>query len=246
MNYWSRKDELAKKAVTHTKEMSKKYKSEIVSSIENTKFYDRQPVLETSGDLPKIEVVDLDSVSAIHKYSSENMAVLNFASYKFPGGGFMRGSSAQEEALCQHSYLYNVISEFDKTVYEWNRNNLNKGMYLNRGLYSPDIMFDDKTKCSVITVPAPNKSVMLKYGNFTEEENAKALLHRVKLVVDIAEENNVKTLILGAFGCGVFKQDPVEVATLFKKVLRGSSFKKVVFAIPRGANYNAFKEIFNV
>lgn len=246
MNYWSRKDELAKKAVTHTKEMSKKYKSEIALSIENTKFYDRQPVLETSGDLPKIEVVDLDSVSAIHKYSSENMAVLNFASYKFPGGGFMRGSSAQEEALCQHSYLYNVISEFDSTIYEWNRNNLNKGMYLNRGLYSPDIMFDDKTKCSVITVPAPNKSVMLKYGNFTEEENAKALINRVKLVVDIAEENNVKTLILGAFGCGVFKQDPVDVATFFKKALRGSSFDKVVFAIPRGANYNAFKEIFNV
>lgn len=246
MNYRSRKDELAKKAVIHTKEMSKKYKSEIALSIENTKFYDGQPILETSGDLPKIEVVDLDSVSAIHRYSSENMAVLNFASYKFPGGGFIRGSSAQEEALCQHSYLYNVISEFDSTVYEWNRNNLNKGMYLNRGLYSPDIIFDDKTKCSVITVPAPNKSVMLKYGNFTEEENAKALLHRIKLVVDIAEENNVKTLILGAFGCGVFKQDPFEVATLFKKVLRGSSFEKVVFAIPRGANYNAFKEIFNV
>lgn len=246
MNYWSRKDELAKKAVTHTKEMSKKYKSEIALSIENTKFYDRQPDLETLGDLPKIEIVDLDSVSAIHKYSSENMAVLNFASYKFPGGGFMRGSSAQEEALCQHSYLYNVISDFDKTIYEWNRNNLNKGMYLNRGLYSPDIMFDDRTKCSVITVPAPNKSVMLKYGNFTEEENLRALAERTKLVIDIASENNVKTLILGAFGCGVFKQDPFEVATLFKKVLRGSSFEKVVFAIPKGANYNAFKGVFKV
>ena len=244
MNYWARKDELSKRAVEHTKEMSERYKDEIASSIRHTKFYDRQSDLEISGVLPKIEVVDLDSVSAVHAYSSENMAVLNFASYKFPGGGFMKGSSAQEEALCQHSYLYNVISDFDKTIYEWNRNNLNKGMYLNRGLYSPDIMFDDRTKCSVITVPAPNKSVMLKYGNFTEEENAKALLHRVKFVIDIAEENNVKTLILGAFGCGVFKQDPFEVAILFKKVLRGSSFEKVVFAIPRGANYNAFKGVF--
>lgn len=154
--------ELYKRAVEHTKEMSERYKDEIASSIRHTKFYDRQSDLETSGVLPKIEVVDLDSVSAVHAYSSENMAVLNFASYKFPGGGFMRGSLAQEEALCQHSYLYNVISDFDKTIYEWNRNNLNKGMYLNRGLYSPDIMFDDRTKCSVITVPAPNKSVMLK------------------------------------------------------------------------------------
>lgn len=246
MNYWSRKDELAKKAVSHTKEMSKKYKDEISLSIKNTKVYDRQSDLKTSGDLPKIEVVDLDSVSAIHKYSSKDMAVLNFASYKFPGGGFIKGSSAQEEALCQHSYLYNVIREFDKTVYEWNRNNLNRGMYLNRGLYSPDIMFDDKTKCSVITVPAPNKSVMLKYEKFTEEENSKALAERVKLVVDIASENNVKTLILGAFGCGVFRQDPDEVANLFKQALRGSSFERVIFAIPKGANYNAFKEVFKV
>lgn len=246
MNYWSRKDELAKKAVSHTKEMSKKYKDEISLSVKNTKVYDRQPNLKTLGDLPKIEVVDLDSVSAIHAYSSENMAVLNFASYKFPGGGFLRGSSAQEEALCQHSDLYNVISEFDQSLYEWNRNNLNKGMYHNRGLYSPNIIFDDKTSCAVITVPAPNKSVMLKYGNFTAEENYQALAERTKLVIDIASENNVKTLVLGAFGCGVFRQDPVEVATLFKQALRGSSFEKVVFAIPKGANYEAFKKVFKV
>lgn len=246
MNYWSRKDELAKKAVTHTREMSKKYKDEIASSIKNTIVYDRQPNLKTSGDLPKIEVVDLDSVNAVHKYSSENMAVLNFASYKFPGGGFMRGSSAQEEALCQHSDLYNVISKFDQSLYEWNRNNLNKGLYHNSGLYSPDIIFDDKTSCAVITVPAPNKSVMLKYGNATDKENYQALAERTKLVIDIASENNVKTLVLGAFGCGVFKQNPDEVAILFKQALRGSSFERVVFAIPRGANYNAFKEVFKV
>lgn len=119
-------------------------------------------------------------------------------------------------------------------------------MYRNRGLYSPNIIFDDKTSCAVITVPAPNKSVMLKYGNATEEENYQALAERTKLVVDIASENNVKTLILGAFGCGVFKQDPIEVATLFKKALRGSYFEKVVFAIPRGVNYKAFKEVFKV
>ena len=122
----------------------------------------------------------------------------------------MRGSSAQEEDLCRHSYLYSVISTFDSMFYEWNRNNTN------RGLYSPDVVFDNKTNCSVITVPAPNKSVMFQYSSFTEEENSKALAERIKFVVDIASENNVKTLILGAFGCGVFKQDPIEVATLFK------------------------------
>ena len=117
---------------------------------------------------------------------------------------------------------------------------------MNRGLYSPDVVFDNKTNCSVITVPAPNKSIMFQHNSFTEEENSKALAERIKFVVDIASENNVKTLILGAFGCGVFKQDPIEVATLFKEALRGSCFDKVVFAIPRGANYKAFKEVFKV
>lgn len=246
MDYRSRKGELAKKAVENNKNMQSRYGENIKSSIARTKVYERDFKLERSGDLPSIEVADLDSVSAIHKYSSENMAVLNFASYKFPGGGYMRGSSAQEEDLCRHSYLYSVISTFDSMFYEWNRNNTNRGLYMNRGLYSPDVVFDNKTNCSVITVPAPNKSVMFQYSSFTEEENSKALAERIKFVVDIASENNVKTLILGAFGCGVFKQDPIEVATLFKEALRGSCFDKVVFAIPRGANYKAFKEVFKV
>lgn len=245
MNYYSRKLELSKKAIQHNALMKASYKQEIENSIKATVIYNTDFKLDKEFDsLPEVQVVDIDSVSAVKDYSFGKTAVLNFASYKNPGGQFLGGSSAQEEALCHASYLYNVLKAFDETFYEWNREHKNKALYLNRGLYSPNIMFNDRYMCDVITVPAPNKSVMYKYGGFTAEENSKALEERIKFVYDISASQGVDTLILGAFGCGVFKQDPHEVASLFKKYLNCTCASKIIFAIPRGVNYDAFKGVF--
>ena len=72
---------------------------------------------------------------------------------------------------------------------------------------------------------------------------------RIKFILDIAKDNHVDTLVLGAFGCGVFGQNPREVANIFKKLLDTSfkgCFKKVVFGIPKGNNDNLeqFKLVF--
>ena len=53
-----------------------------------------------------------------------NIGILNFASYKNPGGMFLRGSTAQEEALCHESTLYNVLIKFNDTYYKSNRENI--------------------------------------------------------------------------------------------------------------------------
>lgn len=193
-------------------------------------------------------LTDEDSVSAIINHASEKTAVLNFASYKRPGGGFMNGMMAQEEALCHHSFLYNVLREFPE-YYAFNNGLLNSGFYTNRALYSPDIVFDDREYCDVITCAAPNASRMLRYNTGQEAQNKRALLERILLVLNIAAEQRVDTLILGAYGCGVFKQNPVVVAATFKHYLTtvyNGVFKKVVFAIPDkdSYNYKAFKEVF--
>jgi len=89
---------------------------------------------------------------------------------------------------------------------------------MNRALYSPDIYFfsGDSNKyvaVDVITCAAPNRSVMLKDGRFSEEQNECIFGDRIPFIRDICDFNNVDTLIAGAFGCGVFSQRPENVAS---------------------------------
>ena len=163
---------------------------------------------------------------------------------------FYKGSKAQEECLCHESYLYNVLKEFDDTFYEWNRRHKNKSLYLNRALYSDSVMFmrgDEFRYCDVITCAFPNKKASQKYCGTSDEENSKVLRDRIDFILKIAKDNLVEILILGAGGCGVFGQDPYEVAQIFKELLttKYKCFDKVIFAIPdkNGENYIAFKEV---
>jgi uncharacterized protein (TIGR02452 family) len=137
--------------------------------------------------------------------------------------------------------------------YEWNNQHLNKGLYLNRAIYSPDIIFErdgEMMKCDVITCASPNWSAA-SY-RCSAGENEKALEERIRLVLEIARDNKVNTLILGAFGCGVFQQNPEVVARLFHKcaeeVFRGYTIELIFAVIPalpgQTDNLAAFKKEF--
>jgi uncharacterized protein (TIGR02452 family) len=268
-DYWLNKEERKKQAVKHTKEMGDRFLYEICNSRTNSKIYSDDNVDTLSRDyklsdnvIPhnnKTDIIieDLDSVSAVRKYYSvsKTVAVLNYASYKNPGGMFMEGSIAQEESLCHGSNLYNIISQFFE-YYDWNNQHKNKALYLNRALYTPDVCFmmedNGYCMCDVITCAAPNKSAAQKYQNVSDRENTDSLSSRIKFVLDIAVDNEVDTLILGAYGCGVFGQNPYEVASIFKLFLEGkykNTFDKVIFAIPdstKNDNLKAFKSVFDI
>lgn len=255
--YWTDKENRAEQARKHTKEMEEKHSIDTRFSIEYTDIYDIdfQCTKKVEEKNTEIVVEDLDTVSAGKKYYSNDVkvALLNFSSYKNPGGMFINGSKAQEECLCHASNLYNVLSSFKNTFYEWNNNHKNKALYLNRGLYSQDIVFQHEDTlfwCDVITCASPNKSAAQKYQDVSDKENTEVLRSRIKFVLDIAKDNDVEVLILGAYGCGVFGQDPKEVASIFKEFLNTTHkcFNKVVFAIPKGkdCNLKAFKTIFEV
>lgn len=240
------------RAKDHTLNMTLMYNDEIAHCIEKTTVYsvDFNPsAVEKRYDTPTIYLLPIDSVSAIFSNSDGKTAVLNFASHKNPGGMFYEGSKAQEEGLCHESFLYNIlVSQAD--YYAWNNQHKNRALYVNRGLYTPDVRFirdNDTTWCDVITCACPNWGSAEKWGAVTPEENTEALKSRIKFVLDIAADNKVDTLILGAFGCGVFKQNPEEVAEIFKEFLstthRGA-FKQIIFPIPPGPNFTGFKRIF--
>ena len=252
--YYPNKEERAKLAQNHTKEMEDLYKDEIEDCIDETLAYNaNSKFIEKRLNNKQIIIVDeIDSVGAVFKYVNINeiTAVLNFASYNNPGGNFINGSKAQEECLCHESYLYNVLKEC-MGYYKINHKNKNRSLYTDRALYSPNVRFTKECKdvfCDVITCAAPNKTAAQKYYNVSDEENSEVLKERIEFVLKIAQDNGVDNLILGAYGCGVFGQDPLEVAKIFKEFLSGKykCFNKVIFAIPNKLemNYRCFQKIF--
>lgn len=248
--YWEGKAERAAQAKRHTEDMESRFAEEIFRCVQDSKEYTGWILNIPSGSrqLPEIHVQDIDTVSAIMECTDTPVAVLNFASYKEPGGKFLEGSRAQEECLCHASCLYNILRE-KKEFYRWNQEMLNRGLYMDRAIFTPDVHFfkgNEWRMASVITCAAPNLYVAKKYQNISDRENTETLDDRIKFILNVAETEQVYTLILGAWGCGVFGQSPLEVASLFRKNLAGRRFGKVIFAIPKGddGNYEAFRGVF--
>lgn len=253
--YWLDKATRAQQAKDWAEKNSKVFASQIKRAVKSSQIYDNnsQFTIPEKVELMPIDLVAMGSTDAIYEYVKEEkgtLAVLNFASYKNPGGGFLSGSRAQEECLCHESYLYNVLAQFPD-YYAWNNNHKNRCLYENRAIYSKEIGFEHNgmiTFCDVITCAAPNISPSRKYGyGISKAENSAALDSRIKFVLSIAADQKVDTLILGAFGCGVFGQDAAEVAQIFRKYLSTDFkvFKRVVFAIPTNVhseNYTKFYE----
>lgn len=200
-------------------------------------------------------VIDATTTEAtlVALQDGEQTCVLNFASYCNPGGGFLNGAMAQEEALCASSTLYEVLIEQEDKFYNENRKATNKGLYTNRRLFSPKItFFDDNRKpvgeASVITCAAPNYRAASRNGIHSNVCNNE-VWKRVSAVLNSAAHFECGTLILGAFGCGVFGNDPKIVSDAFLTLLQTdykNVFEKVIFAIPgkNGINYATFESTF--
>lgn len=240
-------------AHAHLKDIQKRFPAEIAHSIETSRIYGPQApqVSRVYRQEHQVNLVALDSVSCLYQLHQERasgkVAVLNYASYKFPGGQFLGGSAAQEEALCHESILYPVLTAFDSTYYAANRGNLNRALYTDSALYSPDILFERDGKqipADVITCAAPNFTTAHRYQHVSIEENDEVMRKRINFMYQVAEANKVDVLIAGAWGCGVFGQYASHVCRMLVEELQRGSYNiaKVYFAIPdaTSANYKNF------
>lgn len=244
------KEKRANEAREHSALMLNRYSENIYKSISDTKIYEGDFRVSDETATTNISVVAMDTVSAVFVCHEGKTAVLNFASFKHPGGAFINGAKAQEESLCHESTLYEVLVAFNQTFYAENENHLNNSLYQDRLLYSPDIVFHrygKETEADVITCAAPNKAAAQKYHGISDDCNTEALRSRINLILQSAFTEGVNTLILGAFGCGVFGQDAREVALTFKEGLSHTYFDKVVFAVPNtpdSYNFEQFHSVF--
>ena len=165
---------------------------------------------------------------------------LNFASAKHPGGGFRGGAKAQEESLARSSGLYPCIARM-QGMYEANKA-FGSCLYTDHMIYSPQVPVfrdDDGTlletpyPASFVTAPAVNA------GAVKDRERSQVrptMFDRMEKVLSLAVIHGHDTLILGAWGCGVFKNDTASVARQFRQHLveRGTfrgAFRRVVFAV---------------
>ena len=240
--------ERQKQAKERYEENKSRFSGIIQTSARESVIYDHIFEKEdNNSSIDGIKLMKTDTVSALSalvdeiKMDANKIAVLNFASDLNPGGAFMSGSMAQEEALCHESTLYNVL-EMKSDFYEKNKEDQKKGLYKNRAIFSPSILFFTKTGnivTNVITCAAPNKHRALD-GKIPESMIDYTMDMRISFMYDIAKKQDIKTLILGAWGCGVFGNDPHTVCRLLIK--RRPKGMNVIFAIPDKKNFDAFTE----
>ena len=187
-----------------------------------------------------------------------NLAGLNFASAKNPGGGFKGGSQAQEECLARTSGLYRTLEKIDG-YYAYNKK-MKSCFYSDRMIFSPQVPFfrdnddnliGDYYKSSIITAPAVNYGVIKQREQNRISEVESVMRKRIRLVLDIALENGIEHIVLGAWGCGVFQNDPKLIANLFDEQFSSNeryanAFRTVYFAVLDRKNvgiYDAFQKM---
>lgn len=223
------------------------YEKETKEAMKNTEvIINGASLLREKGNKEqKIRVTHKGSVPVIEGVvTPSRVAVLNFADALTPGGLVFEGVETQEEDLCRCSNLYPCISQgkvFDD-YYDYNRS-LENDIYSDRLIYSKDVLFfkdEDywcipiKTKCDVITCPAP-----------VECSDKQVFINRIKCIIGAAYYKGVGTLVLGKFGCGAFNNDPQLVATAFKEVLDEYKLFDVVYfpVFDDSESSDIFKEI---
>ena len=189
-----------------------------------------------------------------------NPLCLNFASAKNPGGGFLSGSQAQEECLARASGLHQSLSR-EMTYYDVNRSH-SSSLYTNHIIYSPtvpvfrnddDTLLPEPYSVSIVTSPAVNASAVRKNEPSVISQIQPAMEQRIRSVLAVARQHEHNSIVLGAWGCGVFGNDSHDIARWFADALFDDSrfigaFDRVVFAVLDSADgtptYNAFRNVF--
>lgn len=209
-------------------------------------------------------VEDLTTLEAARRLRKiyPRVALLNFASAKNPGGGFLGGARAQEESLARASGLYFALRT-QPEFYEYHRA-LRTCLYSDRVIFSPEVpvFCDDNHRAlaepwtvSMLTSAAVNVGALERNEPESLAWVEAVMARRIRLVLAVAAAQGMEALVLGAWGCGVFRCDPELIARLFAEALAepelAGRFAHITFAIvnPRSGpdrNIGAFERRFGL
>lgn len=220
----------------------------------NTVFYEQEfhtPDAPQNSEPTIVEVQNIDCLYAGVQLKEEgyNPAVLNMASRHNPGGGVTTGSGAQEETLFRRTNLFRSLYQFAHYAKQYGITPSHNQYPLDRnfgGVYTPDAIYfreseqkgyallDNPVALSFISVAGVNRPE-LTADNMIADHLVEQVKDKIRTIFRIGLANRHDSLVLGALGCGAFRNPPRHVARLFHEVMDEPEFKnrykKIVFAI---------------
>jgi uncharacterized protein (TIGR02452 family) len=231
--------------------------AEVAAAAEGTRLYGPDDPLPAAGEriAPSIEVTGESTLEAARRLGV-GVAALVFASARNPGGGFLGGAKAQEEDIARASALYACqLRAPDFYAYHRAHPDLR---YSDRVIYSPDVpvfrdhrgrLLEQRYPVSFLTAAAPNYGAVARNQPDRLDSVPIVVRARAERVLRVAAAHGHRDLVLGAWGCGVFRNDPRVVAAGFADALAAvPRFERVVFAVldlaRTGATYRAFASMF--
>jgi uncharacterized protein (TIGR02452 family) len=215
------------------------------------------PPLPAAAGPATIEVTGettLEAARRLHRDAGAPVApvaCLNFASAHHPGGGWRAGARAQEESLARASALATCLEAVPE-FYAFHRDQRHP-IYSDRVICSPAVpvfrddggtLLDEPYPVTFLTAAAPNAGALRDRSRSAQgdadgdgAEVAETLRRRARQVLAVAAGHGHRRLVLGAWGCGVFRNDPRTVAGAFADLLGSPggafarSFAHVTFAV---------------
>ncbi|KZT72411.1 hypothetical protein DAEQUDRAFT_763123 [Daedalea quercina L-15889] len=193
------------------------------------------------------------------------VGVLNFASATKPGGGFKNGAQAQEESIARSSTLYPTLTtSLSQTFYAVHERDRKDGFYTHAMIYSPGVIvfrdddggWAEPLDVDVLTSAAVNAGVARqrlhdRLDDATVEGKIEVVMReRMARILYLFEKQGVKSIVLGSFGTGVFRNNVNLVANVWADLLLDpgarfrTTFDRVVFAILGRATFDEFERVF--
>ncbi|MBQ7279924.1 MAG: TIGR02452 family protein [Bacteroidales bacterium] len=197
-------------------------------------------------------------------------AVLNLADRHIPGGCVLQGSGAQEESIFRRTNLYTSLYQFHDMAQYFGVPRANKSYPMDRhhgGIYSKDVtvfrhtedcgyrLMDHPYQIDIITVAALAMPPVMPDGTLGANDT-QTTLDKMRTIMRLGLNGGNDALVLGAFGCGAFRNPPRFIATLFSQVINEPEFvgkyKRIHFAIfdnhaafanSKEGNYKAFRDV---
>lgn len=221
------------------------------NAVDNTRLFKPEELAELLNSIKKennfqtqYEVTNETTLDAARRLVSEgipDVLCLNFASAKNPGGGFLGGALAQEECIARASGLYPCL--LTAMEYYTHHRKLGTCFYSDHMIYSPAVpvikteggnVLDEPVCTTIVTSPAVNAGVVRRDEGGSIEKIIPVMRVRIEKLLALCLSKRHTTLVLGAWGCGVFRNEPEDISQLFLEALTGNfahQFQRIVFAV---------------